>query len=343
MRSLIYILLALNLGVVHAQTAVNQKNMPKVPSNTLVLPPPPPVMMDKDLQTDLRASRKLDAEKRTALVEHQKDLDKQVTPLTNEQIKHIQQRSKEIERLENGSDTTTPKKFVTREVTWSVGSPSIHVNMAPGFTTTILFFDPSGKPLPLAPTGALVGDKEAIEANVTGHAITLTVLKPWKMTNLTSFLMNVPVPAMFNLTSERDGSKEIVEQLRVRMVDASANAYDMQQDSQNMSALSQLANGTPTSLGLTVLPIISTEKGDPARLKWTVVANNVAQFKADGNGKTYVILRPGYKLLYPHVPNGLASMSAPDGTEAYIIGGNNPRVFTLQDANGALYRITIQR
>ncbi len=148
MRSLIYILLALNFGVVHAQTAVNQKNMPKVPSNTLVLPPPPPVMMDKDLQTDLRASRKPDAEKRTALVEHQKDLDKQVTPLTNEQIKHIQQRSKEIERLENGSDTTTPKKFVTREVTWSVRSPSIHVQMAPGFTTTLLFFDPSGKPLP---------------------------------------------------------------------------------------------------------------------------------------------------------------------------------------------------
>ena len=307
------------------------------------LPPPPPVL-DQQLRRDLASSRKLDKDGRAAIVTKQKEIDKALIPMTPEQIRHTQQLAQENERLVNSSVNGPARKLIDRDLPWSIGLGSQQVHIGVGYSTTLLFFDSQGRPVPVSTTpGAIVGDKEAVEANSTGNAVVLYVAQPWRSTNLTVFLQDTPVPVQFSLTSDRATATPVDGQIRVRIVDSnSANALE-RGDMQNVNSLLQLTNGAPGSANMAVLPVLSVEKGDPARLNWTPIINNLAQFRVGPDGLTYVLLKPGFKLLYPNVPNVLSSLRGADGTEGYIVGGNNPRMFTVQDQNGALYRINVQR
>lgn len=306
------------------------------------LPPPPPVL-DQQLRRELNATRKVDGERRTAIIEKQKEIDGALYPMTPEQILHTQRNAVEEERLINSGTNGKARQLIDRDLPWSVGLGAQKVHLGPGYTTTLLFYDSQGKPIPVSETGSIVGDKDAIEANSTGNAVVLYVKIPWRSTNLTVFLQNVPIPIQFSLTSDRHAGVAIDGQIRVRIVDSnSANSLE-RGDMQNVNALLQLTNGAPGGSSMAVLPVLSVEKGDPARLNWTPIVNNMAQFRVGADGLTYVLLKSGFKLLYPNVPNVLSSLRGADGTEGYIVGGNNPRVFTVQDQNGALYRITVQR
>ena len=316
---------------------------PKPKASGLSLLPPPPPVLDNELRKDLQQSKKLDSDKRAIVVEKQKELDAVLTPFTPEQILHMQKNAREIEKVTNSGVNGKARNLIDRDMVWSIGAGSQKVHLGPGYTTTLLFFDGTGRPVPVAPAGAIVGDKDAIDANATGNAVVLYVTQPWRSTNLTVFLMNVPVPVQFSLTSDRDSNVDIDGQIRVRIVDANAASSLQRGDMQNVNALLQLTNGAPGASNMAILPVVSVEKGDPARLNWTPIVNNIAQFRVGPDGLTYVLLKPTFKLLYPNVPNVLSSLTGADGTEGYIVAGNNPRVFTIQDQNGALYRITVQR
>lgn len=327
------------IGPANAQDAPARR-----PASVLQQLPPPPPVLDQQLRKDLAASRKLDSEKRSGVVEKQKELDRALAPLTPEQMLHVQKLARDNERLVNSSVSGAPRKLVDRDLPWSVGLGSQKVHIGVGYSTTLLFFDSQGRPVPVSTTpGAIVGDKDAVEANSTGNAVVLYVAQPWRSTNLTVFLQDVPVPVQFSLTSDRAENVPVDGQIRVRIVDSnSANALE-RGDMQNVNSLLQLTNGAPGSANMSVLPVLSVEKGDPARLNWTPIVNSLAQFRVGPDGLTYVLLKPGFKLLYPNVPNVLSSLRGADGTEGYIVGGNNPRMFTVQDQNGALYRINVQR
>ena len=321
-----------------------QQAKPVVPAQVLSQLPPPPPVLDPQLRKDLRASQKLDDDQRGAIVNKQKDLDGQLAPLSPEQIEHIQRNARNQERAINSSINGTPRKTQDRDIPWSVGLGSQDVHLGPGYVTTLLFFDSQGNAVPVSQTGAIVGDAEAIDVNSTGNAVVLYVKQPWRSTNMTVFLNNVPVPVQFSLTSDRGSTRPIDGQVRVRIVDANAANAIERGDMQNVNALLQLTNGAPGSSSMAVLPVLSVEKGDPSnRLNWTRVSNSMAQFRVGGDGMTYVLLKTGFKLIYPNVPNVISSLRGADGTEGYIVGGNNPRLFTVHDSNGALYRITVQR
>lgn len=341
------LMLPLLLASCFANTAFAQtpETAPKRPAAQLQQLPPPPPALDQQLRKDLAASRKVTTEEgRAAVVTKQKEIDSSLAPLTPEQMLHIQKIARENERLVNSSVNGSPRKLVDRDLPWSVGLGSQQVHIGVGYSTTLLFFDSQGRPVPVSATpGAIVGDKDAVEANSTGNAVVLYVAQPWRSTNLTVFLQDVPVPVQFSLTSDRASTTAVDGQIRVRIVDAnSANALE-RGDMQNVNALLQLTNGAPGAANMSVLPVLSVEKGDPARLNWTPIVNSMAQFRVGADGLTYVLLKPGFKLLYPNVPNVLSSLRGADGTEGYIVGGNNPRMFTVQDQNGALYRINVQR
>lgn len=327
-----------------AQPATAQPVTPKRPAASLQQLPPPPPVLDQQLRRDLAATRKLDDDQRSTIVNKQKQIDSTLAPLTPEQMLHIQKLARDNERLVNSSVNGPARKLVDRDLPWSVGLGSQQVHIGVGYSTTLLFFDSQGRPVPVSTTpGAIVGDKDAVEANSTGNAVVLYVAQPWRSTNLTVFLQDVPVPVQFSLTSDRASGTPVDGQIRVRIVDSnSANALE-RGDMQNVNSLLQLTNGAPGSANMSVLPVLSVEKGDPARLNWTPIVNNLAQFRVGPDGLTYVLLKPGFKLLYPNVPNVLSSLRGADGTEGYIVGGNNPRMFTVQDQNGALYRINVQR
>lgn len=317
---------------------------PKRPAASLQQLPPPPPVLDQQLRRDLASSRKLDNDGRAAIVKKQKEIDNALIPMTPEQIRHTQKLAQDNERLVNSSVNGPARKLIDRDLPWSIGLGSQQVHIGVGYSTTLLFFDSQGRPVPVSTTpGAIVGDKDAVEANSTGNAVVLYVAQPWRSTNLTVFLQDVPVPVQFSLTSDRATTTPVDGQIRVRIVDSnSANALE-RGDMQNVNSLLQLTNGAPGSANMAVLPVLSVEKGDPARLNWTPIINNLAQFRVGPDGLTYVLLKPGFKLLYPNVPNVLSSLRGADGTEGYIVGGNNPRMFTVQDQNGALYRINVQR
>ena len=322
----------------------SREDVVKRPSPSLQQLPPPPPVLDQKLRRDLAGSRKLDDDKRTTIVNKQKEINSTLAPLTPEQMLYIQKMARDNERLVNSSVNGAARKLIDRDLPWSVGLGSQQVHIGVGYSTTLLFFDSQGRPVPVSATpGAIVGDKDAVEANSTGNAVVLYVAQPWRSTNLTVFLQDVPVPVQFSLTSDRAAGTPVDGQIRVRIVDSnSANALE-RGDMQNVNALLQLTNGAPGSANMAVLPVLSVEKGDPARLNWTPIVNNLAQFRVGPDGLTYVLLKPGFKLLYPNVPNVLSSLRGADGTEGYIVGGNNPRMFTVQDQNGALYRINVQR
>lgn len=326
-------------GVQTAKAASTSEDVESTaPTATGMLPPPPPVL-DAAFERQMRKAP-TKAEKK-ALVESQKEIDKALVPLTPEQIQRTKELAQQNEKMTNWR--AEPRKPRDRDVFWSVGSSGDTIRMAPGYNTTILFFNGQGQPIQVASPGAMVGDVDAIEPNVSGNAVVLTVLAPWKATNLTVFLQGVPVPVQFTLTSERDASNMDVDyQIRTRVMDnASVNLE--RKDTFNMDALLKLTNGLSAG-NLVVLPVLSVEKGDPTnKLNWTAIQNNVGQFRVGPEGFTYVILKPGFSLVYPNVPNVLAALTGADRTQGYIVGGNNPRMFTVQDANGAMYRITIQR
>lgn len=327
-----------------AQPSAAAPVAPKRPPPALHQLPPPPPVLDQQLRRELSATRKADPERRATIVDKQKEIDSALAPLTPEQMLHIQKIARDNERLVNSSVNGATRKLVDRDLPWSVGLGSQQVHIGVGYSTTLLFFDSQGRPVPVSTTpGAIVGDKDAVEANSTGNAVVLYVAQPWRSTNLTVFLQDVPVPVQFSLTSDRAAGTPVDGQIRVRIVDSnSANALE-RGDMQNVNSLLQLTNGAPGSANMSVLPVLSVEKGDPARLNWTPIVNSLAQFRVGPDGLTYVLLKPGFKLLYPNVPNVLSSLRGADGTEGYIVGGNNPRMFTVQDQNGALYRINVQR
>jgi hypothetical protein len=316
-------------------TAAAPAVAPSAPA-AATLPPPPPPAVDPIFEKKMRASTT--AAESKSKVSTQKQLDAALVPLTPEQIKHTQQLALETEKLlQWRSEPRAPRD---RDLFWSVGTGAHTLRLAPGYTTTILFFDAAGQRVEVASPGAISGDKDAVEPNATGNAVVLTVKAPWRSTNLTVFLKDVPVPITFTLTSERDASKSEVDyQVRVRVRDGAAASLE-RKDMQNMDSLLQLTNGLPSGT-LTTLPVLSVEKGDPAQpLNWVAIPNTVAQFRVGPDGLTYAIMRPGFRMIYPGV---LAGLAGADGTQGYIIGGNNPRVFTVQDTNGAMYRITLQR
>ena len=341
MKKLILPLLLLTCSM---QSAFAQTAAPAAAKDSTLqrLPPPPPIL-DRALQKELSDTRKVPKEQRAAIAEKQKQIDRAITPLTPEQILHTQKNAQNDERLRNSAVNGTPRPMIDRDIPWSVGLGAQKIHLGPGYTTTLLFFDAQGRPIPIAEAGSLVGDKEAIEASSMVNAVVLYVKIPWRSTNLTVFLENVPIPIQFSLTSDRKSGASLDGQVRVRIVDSSAVNTLERGDMQNVNALLQLTNGAPGTSNLAVLPVLSVEKGDPARLNWTPIVNSLVQFRVGPDGLTYVLLKPGYKLLYPNVPNVLSSLRGADGTEGYIVGGNNPRVFTAQDQNGALYRITVQR
>lgn len=318
--------------------AAAAKEEKEIAAETTMLPPPPPVL-NPSFQRQLR--KPLSKEERASRVEAQKEIDKAMVPLAPEQIARTQVQALENEKQLNFR--SEPRKPRDRDVFWSVGSVGETIRMAPGYTTTILFFNAQGQPVQVADPGAIVGDEEAIEPNASGNAVVLYVKKPWRSTNLTVFLKNVPVPVQFTLSSERDPAGTDVDyQVRTRIMDGAAVNLE-RKDTFNMNALLQLTNGLSGG-NLVVLPVVSVEKGDPTnKLNWSQIQNNIAQFRVGPEGYTYVILKPGFKMVYPNVPNVLAALTGADGTQGYIVAGNNPRMFTVQDANGAMYRITVQR
>lgn len=203
MKKLMIPLLLISCAVssTFAQTQANSPNRPAI--SLQQLPPPPPVL-DQQLRRELASSRKLDKDGRAEIVKKQKDIDKALIPMTPEQIRHTQQLAQENERLVNSSVNGPARKLIDRDLPWSIGLGSQQVHIGVGYSTTLLFFDSQGRPVPVSTTpGAIVGDKEAVEANSTGNAVVLYVAQPWRSTNLTVFLQDTPVPVQFSLTSDR--------------------------------------------------------------------------------------------------------------------------------------------
>ncbi len=311
-------------------------------SGAIRLPPPPP-LMDRTLQKELANTRKLDKEGRDAIIEQQKNVDRALEPLRPEQMRHIQRNAQENERILNEANGPA-RELISRDISWSMGAGAKPIHLGVGYTTTILFFDGQGKPLPVGATGAIIGDVKAISPTVAGHALVLTVNQPWKPTNATVFLQNLPVPVQLSMTSDRGAGTAIDTEVRIRVMDNHTAGQTVSQgDTQQVNLLLQMTNGAPASNALTPLTILSTEKGDPNNLRWTRIANNVAQFRQGPDGQTYVMLRPGMKMLYPNTPNIVSSVTGADGTEGYVVSGNNPRMFTFQDQYGAMYRVSLQR
>jgi len=329
-----YSLFIIILSFISLQEAYSQ--------NTRTQLPPPPPILDQSLINELADTRRLSGPQRAAVIEEQRTINQTLRPLRPEQILQIQRDAHEQERLLNSVDGG-PRKTIDRDMPWSIGLGAQRVHLGIGYITTLLFFDAQGNPVPVSPTGAVVGDQAAVDANATGNAVVLYVKEPWRSTNLAVFLVNQPVPLQFNLTSDRNAATPIDGQIRVRIINANAISSLDRQDMQNVNTLLQLTNGVPVGLNMSVLQVVSVEKGDPSRLNWVRIPNNIAQFRVGPDSLTYVLLRPGFNLLYPNVPNVFASLRGADGTEGYIVGGNNPRVFTVQDQQGSLYRITVQR
>lgn len=346
MKSVIKItstVLALSVATAYAADTPkdNKKSERAEVPSILPPPPPPPPVLDKNYEKQLKASAKLSTSDKKLRAENQKQRDEILTPLTLEEIRRTKEKALEAEKITNFRGA--PNSMAPRDIPWSIGSNAPVLRMAPGYTTTVLFFDASGQPLPIAQAGAITGDQESIDANSTGNAVVLYVKKPWRSTNLTVFLTGVPVPVQMTLTSERDATNmELDYQVRVRVsnnISGSANI----KDTYNMDALMKMTNGLGGQTSLSPLPIKNIEKGDPSQLNWVPVSGNIGEFRIGGDGLTYVLLKSGFKLLYPAGPVVLATQTGPDGSQGYIVGGNNPRVFTAQDSNGATYRITLQR
>jgi hypothetical protein len=317
-------------------TGYGAANAAPAPDMAMTLPPPPPPELKSEFEKKMREAPTAATEKTNISV--QKSLDAALVPMTPDQIKHTKRLAIETEKLLQGR--AEPRSPRDRDLFWSIGTGAHTLRLSPGYTTTILFFGPSGQRIEVAAPGAISGDKDAIEPNATGNAVVLTVKNPWRSTNLTVFLKDIPVPVTFTLTSEREADKaEVDYQVRVRVMDGAGASLE-RKDMQNMDSLLQLTNGLPSG-NLATLPVLSVEKGDPSKpLNWIAIPNNVAQFRVGPEGLTYAIMRPGFRMIYPSV---LAGLAGADGTQGYIIGGNNPRVFTVQDKNGAMYRITLQR
>lgn len=265
---------------------------------------------------------------------------KQINPLTTDEA---------IAHTNDGLDALKALQYRAvpsanfRDITWSIGSPAPVINMSPGFGVTIVFVDAMGNPLLYKEQGAVIGDKKAIEVSTVDNNAVLSVIKSWRSTNLISFLEGVPVPVTLTLTSEYDPLKVPVDYMvRIRVLDSVSSNMVNKADKQNMDVLIQLSNGVPISTAnLGFLQTISLEKADPSdRLNWTQVTGNIAQFRVGPEGNTYVVLKPGFKL---HNTPILGMMTGADKSTGYIVGGNNPRLFTISDQNGALYRITVQR
>lgn len=304
------------------------------------LPPEPP-KMNPALLEKLRKGP--DREEQKAIIERQKEITSTLTPLTPEQINEIQRRAAEDERQINSS-TTIKRITESRDVYWSVGSPTPELRMSPGYGATVLFFNQAGQPLTIAEAGAVVGNDDAYEANVTGNVALMRVKKPWQPSNMQVFLNGTMVPVPLKITSDRNGKDPIDEQLRVHIIDSTSGTSMDRPDTQNVNALLQLTNGAPGLANkFNLLPVASVEKGSPNNLNWTQISANVAQFRIGTDGMTYVLLKPGFRLLYPNVPTVLSSLAGADGTQGYIVQGNTNRIFTLEDRNGALYRVTVQR
>ena len=319
----------------HAQT-VKTNNVP-----VLTPPPPPPPVLDAKYEKQLKDSAKLTASDKKTRAESQKQRDDILTPLTLEEIRRTKEKALEAEKITNyrGTPSTKPP----RDIPWNIGTEAPVLKMAPGYTTTVLFFDAAGQPLPIAPAGSITGDQESIDATSTGNAVVLYVKKPWRSTNLTVFLNNVAVPVQMTLVSERDAtSMDLDYQVRVRVSNGVSNQIGIR-DIYNMDALMKMTNGMSGQTSLIPLQVKSIEKGDPSQLNWVGVSGSVGEFRTGADGFTYVLLKTGFKLLYPSGPVVLATQTGPDGSQGYIVGGNNPRVFTVQDNNGASYRITLHR
>ena len=145
-------------------------------SGAIRLPPPPP-LMDRTLQKELANTRKLDKEGRDAIIEQQKNVDRALEPLRPEQMRHIQRNAQENERILNEANGPA-RELISRDISWSMGAGAKPIHLGVGYTTTILFFDGQGKPLPVGATGAIIGDVKAISPTVAGHALVLTVNQP---------------------------------------------------------------------------------------------------------------------------------------------------------------------
>jgi hypothetical protein len=222
--------------------------------------------------------------------------------------------------------------------------PVIH--LASGFVTTILFFSADGSPLPLASQGSIVGDDEAVDNTSVGNSVVLYVKKPWIASNMTVFLKGVPVPVQMTLTSELDAAqaRSVDYQVRVRIVGGAGSETAVDRpDIQNMDALMRMVNGMKPTGTFLPIPVQSVEKGDASRLHWTVIRSYVGTFNVGPEGATYVVFRPGLKLVSPSGAQIVGQMTGADESVGYVVSGNNPRIFTAVDANGAMFRVTLQR
>ena len=338
------LLLAAALSSANAQQP-EDKSAPAKPvaqaKEVYPLTPPPPPVLDKEFLRSLKKDPNPE-EKRDRAEAYQGQSEK-AFPMTQEEIALTKKKIVEQERMLTYKGA--PRKPRSRDVSWSVGGDSPTVHLAAGFTTTILFFDASGQPLVLAPQGSIVGDGEAIDNTTTGNAVVLYVKKPWVASNLTAFLNGVPVPVNLTLTSELDAQNApaVDYQIRVR-VQSSGGAQSMnRKDAHNMDALIRMINGVKPGGNFQDLVILGIEKGDPSRLSWAPVRFPVGSFHIGPEGHTYAVLRPGLRLVYPTGGSVIAEQTGADESKGYIVAGGTPRVFTAVDANGAVFRITVQR
>lgn len=307
------------------------------------LPPPPPPV-DKEYLSEIRRGLHIKPEERSDRIEQFTGQVRSNFPVSVEEVTVLRQRA-----AENQKAITTrgvPKKAVSRDISWTIGSDAPTIYLATGFVTTLVFFGADGAPLPITEKGSVAGDEEAIDNTSVGNAIVLYVKRPWVSTNLTVFLQGVPVPVQMTLTSELEASaaKTVDYQVRVRVIGsggalAAANMADMQ----NMDSLMRMVNGLRPEGAFMPVQVATVEKGDSSRLKWSAVRAPAGTFSTGPDGNTYAVLHPGLRLVSPSGPTILGQMKGADEANGYIISGAQSRVFTAVDGNGSVYRLTLKR
>lgn len=300
--------------------------------------------LDKPFVEKLQAATKpTQAAKDAAVTSVQTTVAPIIAPATPEEIRVTKELVRQSERIEN--ERQLPLHTVTRDVYWTVGDQPPVVNLLRGFTTTLVFFGSGGQPLILNAQGIKWGDSEALNPEVYMNTVTLTVKKPWRVTNGTLFFNDFYVPMNITFLPAADDMSDTVDyQVRIHVLpkvearELAPNRPDMH----DMSLLLKLISGlTSSDDKLTPLTIASVEKADiNGGIRWIPIRADVAQVFLGSDNRTYVVLRPGLAL---KGADYLALQPGPDGSMGYILAGNQPRVFTAMDTVGGAYRIIVQR
>lgn len=184
------------------------------------LPAPPQVQLPANINQMNQQPNDADEEMIDELAFEQ--MQKQMFPMTPEQIKELRKKYQDIELAKVASARTPPKPVATSQfVNLSPGSTPPVIRLAQGFVSSLVFLDSTGAPWPISAYD--LGDPSSfnIQWDKSGNTLMIQASKLYNYGNLAVRLEGLNTPVMLTLIP---GQKQVDYRIDMRVQGYGPNA-----------------------------------------------------------------------------------------------------------------------